>query len=152
MPGPVPQYPIPLTPEQEGQLPHLSTCYTAPFADVQRARLLLFAPQHPPWGNAEIARRVGCWVQTVQHWRQRGRQTNSGRAAPRAGTRRPFTPLQRAQMTALAWSAPRAHGKPWPRWSGEKLAQVASEQPIVAHIAPGTRRPWLRQDQSKPWR
>jgi hypothetical protein len=49
-------------------------------------------------------------------------------------------------MTALACRAPRAHGKPWPRWSGEKLAQVASEQQIVAHIAPGTIRTWLRQD------
>ena len=72
--------------------------------------------------------------------------------APRAGTRRTFTALQRAQMIALACSAPRAHGKPWPRWSGEKLAQVAIEQHIVAHIAPGTIRAWLRQDKIKPWR
>jgi len=144
MPGPLPKYPIQLTPEQEVQLQHLSTCYTAPFADVQRARILLFAYQHPTWGNAEIARRVGCCVNTVKHWRQRWRQTNSVRDAPRAGTRRTFTPLQRAQMTALACSAPRAHGKPWPRWSGEKLAQVAREQQIVAHIAPGTIRTWLR--------
>src|SRR5437588_11839401 len=28
---------------EEVQLQHLSTCYTAPFADVQRARILLFA-------------------------------------------------------------------------------------------------------------
>ena len=152
MPGPLPKYPIQLTPEQEVQLQHLSTCYTAPFADVQRARILLFAHQHPTWCNAEIARRVGCCVNTVKHWRQRWLQTNSVRDAPRAGTRRTFTPLQRAQMTALACSAPRAHGKPWPRWSGEKLAQVASEQQIVAHIAPGTIRTWLRQDKIKPWR
>ena len=62
MPGPLPKYPIQLTPEQEAHLQHLSTCYTAPFAEVQRARILLFAHQHPTWRNAEIARRVGCCV------------------------------------------------------------------------------------------
>jgi transposase len=152
MPGPLPQYPLQLTPEQEAPLPHLSTCYTAPFAEVQRARMLLLAHQHPTWRNAEIARRVGCCVQTVKHWRQRWQQTASVRDAPRAGTRRPFTPLQRAQITALACSSPRAYGKPWPRWSGEKLAHVAVEQPSVAHIAPGTIRTWLRTDKIKPWR
>ena len=40
MPGPLPKYPIKLTPEQEARLQHLSTCYTAPFAAVQQARLL----------------------------------------------------------------------------------------------------------------
>ena len=65
---------------------------------------------------------------------------------------RPFTPLQRAQITALACSAPREYGKPWRRWSGEKLAQVAVEQQIVTRISPGTIRTWLRQDKIKPWR
>jgi len=41
MPGPLPTYPVQLTPEQEGHLQQLSTCYTAPFAEVQRARILL---------------------------------------------------------------------------------------------------------------
>jgi hypothetical protein len=152
MPGPLPKYPIQLTSEQAGHLQQLSTCYTAPFAEVQRARILLLAHQHPTWCNAEIARRVGCCVNSVKRWRQRWQQTSSVRAAPRAGTRRTFTALQRAQLTALACSAPRAHGKPWSRWSGEKLAQVAVEQQIVEHISPGTIRTWLRADKIKPWR
>jgi hypothetical protein len=53
---------------------------------------------------------------------------------------------------ALACSAPRQYGKPWQRWSGEKLAQVATEQQIVKRIAPGTIRTWLRHDKIKPWR
>src|SRR5215468_11603396 len=152
MPGPLPQYPIHLTSEQALHQQQLSTCYTAPFAEVQRARILLLAHQHPTRRNAEIARQIGCCVQTVKNWRQRWQQTDSVWDAPRAGTRRTFTALQRAQMIALACSAPRAHGKPWPRWSGEKLAQVAIEQHMVAHIAPGTIRVWLRQDKIKPWR
>jgi hypothetical protein len=152
MPGPLPKYPIQLTLAQEVHLQQLSTCYTAPFAEVLRARILLLAHQQPPWRNAEIARQVGCCVNTVKHWRQRWLQTDSVRDAPRAGTRRTFTPLQRAQITALACSSPHTYGKPWPRWSGEKLAQVAVEQQIMEHISPGTIRAWLRADKIKPWR
>lgn len=152
MPGPLPKYPIQLTPEQEKHLQQLSSRYTASFADVQRARILLLAHQHPTWRNVEIARQVGCCVQTVTRWRQRWHMTDCQRDAPRTGTPRTFTPRQRAQMSALACSSPRTYGKPWPRWSGAKLAHVAIEQHIVTHIAPGTIRTWLRQDKIKPWR
>ena len=47
IPGPLPKYPITLTPEQEARLPSLRTCDTAPCAEVQRARLLLLAHHHP---------------------------------------------------------------------------------------------------------
>jgi hypothetical protein len=108
----------------------------APFATVQRAQIVLLAHRHPEWQNALIAQQVGCQVNTVKRWRQRGPRTDSLRDAPRAGTRHTFTPLQRAQVVALACSAPRQYGKPWQRWSGEVM-QVAVEQHIVATIAPG---------------
>ena len=152
MPGPLPKYAITLTAAQEMHLQHLSACSTAPFAEVQRARILLLAHQHPTWRNADIARRVGCAVNTVKRWRQRWQTTDALKDAPRPGGTRTFTPLQRAQITALACSAPREYGKPWRRWSGEKLAHVAVEQQIVTRIAPGTIRTWLRQDKIKPWR
>jgi transposase len=152
MPGPLPKYPIKLTPTQVASLQHLSTCYTAPFAEVQRARVLLLAHQHPTWRNAEIARHVRCCVNTVQRWRQRWHVTDRLHDTARPGRQRTFTPLERAQITALACSAPREYGKPWRRWSGEKLAQVAVEQQIVTRISPGTIRTWLRQDKIKPWR
>ena len=152
MPGPRPKYAITLTPEQEARLQRLSPCYRAPFAPVQRAQLLLLASRHPPWQNATIAQQVGCHVNTVKQWRQRWQRTEALDDAPRAGTRRTFTPLQRTQVVALACSAPRQYGKAWPRWSGEKLAQVAVEQHLVATIAPSTIRRWLRADKLKPWR
>src|SRR4029453_15023380 len=71
MPGPLPKYPIQLTPEQERQLQQLSGCYTAPFAEVQRAGILPPAHQQPTGRNVEVAGQVGCCVQTVQRWRQR---------------------------------------------------------------------------------
>jgi transposase len=152
MPGPRPKYAITLTREQEARLQHLSTCYMAPFATVQRAQIVLLAHRHPEWQNASIAQQVGCHVNTVKRWRQRGPSTDGLRDAPRAGTRHTFTPLQRTQVVALACSAPQQYGKPWQRWSGEKLAQVAVEQHLVATIAPGTIRRWLRADKMKPWR
>jgi transposase len=152
MPGPLPKYAINLTAEQEMRLKQLSLCYSASFAEVQRARILLLAHQHPDWRNAEIARHVGCAVNTVKLWRQRWQTTASLRDAPRPGCRRTFTALQRAQIIALACSSPREHGKPWGRWSGEKLAQVAVEHHIVPSISAGTIRRWLRADNLKPWR
>ena len=139
-------------PEQEVRLHHLSTCDTALFAAVPRARLLLRAHHQPDWRHADIADQVGCPPETVRQWRRRWQTTEVVRDASRAGARRTFTPLQRAQITALACSSPRAHSKAWPRWSGEKLAAVAVEQQIVTSISPGTIRTWLRQDKIKPWR
>src|SRR2546425_11493829 len=89
---------------------------------------------------------------TAREGGTRWRKTDGWGVTPGARPRLTCTPLQRAQIIALACSAPRAHGKPWPRWSGEKLAQVAIEQHIVAHLSPGTIRTWLRQDKIKPWR
>lgn len=152
MPGPRPKYAITLAPEQEARLQELSTCYMAPFAMVQRAQILVLAHRHPQWQNATIAQQVGCHVNTVRQWRRRWQMTDALHDAPRAGTPRTFTSLQRIQVVALACSPPRQYGKPWQRWSGEKLAQVAVERQIVESLAPSTIRTWLRQDKIKPWR
>jgi hypothetical protein len=148
----LPKYAIKLTAEQVARLTQLRTSYTAPYAEVQRARIVLLAHQHPDWRNTEIAKEVGCCVDTVRQWRRRWHSTTCLPDAPRPGRRRTFTPLARAQIIALACSSPREHGKPWARWSGEKLAAVAVEQQVVTRISPGTIRTWLRQDKIKPWR
>jgi hypothetical protein len=152
MPGPLPQYPITRTPEQAARLQSRSPWDPAPYAEVPRARLRLLAHHHPAWRHSDIARQVGCTPETVRQWRRRWQTTAVVRDAPRAGARRTCTPLQRAQITALAWSAPQEHGKAWRRWAGEKRAQVAGEQQMVQRSAPGTIRPWRRQEKSKPWR
>jgi hypothetical protein len=107
MPGPRPQYEMTGTPEQEARLQRLGPCYLAPFATVQRAQMVLLAHQHPEWQKAEIVRRVRCRVSTVKRWRQRWQTTEGWRAAPRVGTPPAFTPLQRTQIVALAWSSAR---------------------------------------------
>jgi transposase len=133
-------------------LTHLSLSYTAPYAEVQRARILLLAHHSPTWSNAQIARTVGCARDMVKEWRRRWTQHGTLQATARAGAPRHFSAVVRAQIVALACSPPRQYGKPWQRWSGEKLAQVAVEQHIVAAISPSTIRRWLRADKLKPWR
>jgi len=150
--GPRPKYAITLTPEQEARLQRLSACYMVPFATVQRAQILLLAHRYPQWQNAAIAQQLGCHINTVKRWRQRWQTTQTLSDAPRAGTPRTFTSLQRVQVVALACSPPRQYDKPWQRWSGEKLAQGAVERQIVESIAPSTIRTWLRRDKIKPWR
>jgi hypothetical protein len=46
MPGPFPKYPIHLTPEQERHLQQFSSCYTAPFAEVQFEVRIYWLPTH----------------------------------------------------------------------------------------------------------
>jgi hypothetical protein len=152
LPGPLPKSPLTLPPEQEARRPSLSPCSTAPYAAVPRARLRLRAPHHPMWCHAAMARQVGGTAETVRQWPRRWQPTQGVRDAPRAGARRPCTPLPRAQITALACRAPRADGQAWRRGSGEKRAPVAVEPQIVPRLSPGMIRPWRRQDQSNPWR
>ena len=89
MPRSTPKYQIELTSEQVTTLTKLSCNYTAPFAAVQRARLLLLA--HAGVANAEIARRVGCSVQTVRNWRRRWQHNQSVQDATRSGAPRSFS-------------------------------------------------------------
>lgn len=151
MPGPRPQYAIPLRPEQEARLHQLRACSLAPFATAPRVQLLLLAPRPPRWQDVTIAQRGGGRVNTGKRGRQR-RQTPDGLCeAPRAGPRRTCTP-RRARGVALAGSAPRQSDRPWQRGSGEELAGVAGGPQIVATLSPGTIRRWLRADRIKPWR
>ncbi len=151
MPGPRRQYAIELTEPQVAALTHLSVSYTAPFAHVQRARLLLLAHHHPDWTNHRIAQTVGCCVDTVRVWRQRWQQEPTFTDRPRVGAPQTFPSLVRAQIVALACTKPAHYGKVWQRWNGERLARVAVEQGLVATISPSTIRRWLREDAIKPW-
>lgn len=150
MPRSLPKYQIDLTTEQVQQLTSISLAYMAPFALVQRARIILLA--HQGLANAEIARQLGCCLQTVRTWRRRWHNQPTLVDAPRCGCPQRFTPVERAAITALACSSPRSYQHPWQRWSGDKLAQVAVEQNLLDSISPTTVRRLLRQEKIKPWR
>lgn len=62
-----------------------------------------------------------------------------------------FPSSQRARVTALACTLPKASGKPLSRWSSRELANVATEKKIVKRISASTIKRWLKADQIKPW-
>ena len=151
MPGPLPKYTIEMTEDQEKELEHISESYTLPHWKVQRAQILLLAHRHPNWSNVRIAREVNTSCSTVKHWRRRWSSDKTITDLPRSGAPRKFPGSVRVQITALACSKPMEHGKPWQRWSGEKLAVVAVEKGIVDSISASTVRRWLDEDKLKPW-
>ncbi len=71
MQGPEPKYEIELTTEEERELRKLANAYTAPYAKVVRARILLSACDHPEWSNKQIADEAGCTRRNVRKWRKR---------------------------------------------------------------------------------
>ncbi len=152
MPRLRPQYAISLTQEQVSEMTSVSLSYTAPFIDVQRAKVLLLAHHESAQSNTQIAKQVGCCVSTVREWRKRFVLTGCVKSQPRRGCRRKFSSLHRAQIIALACSNPSAHGKVFKRWSAEKLRDIAIETGIVASISASSIRRWLGEDKIKPWR
>lgn len=151
MPGPLPKYRIILTEDQEKELVHISQSYTLPHWKVQRAQILLTVHRNPTWSNSRIAREVNVSCSTVKHWRRRWANDNTMDDLPRSGAPRNFPASGRTQIIALACTKPMEHGKPWQRWSGEKLALVAVEEGIVESISASTIRRWLDADKLKPW-
>ncbi|MEU9214173.1 IS630 family transposase [Streptomyces sp. NPDC048415] len=73
------------------------------------------------------------------------------RAAHCPGRPAVFTPLQAAQIKALAGQLPAETGVPLSRWSCPELAREAMARGIAASVSASTVRRWLSQDTIKPW-
>ncbi|MGW2378266.1 IS630 family transposase [Kitasatospora sp. NPDC001683] len=115
-----------------------------------RAHIVLLAARG--WANARIARQVGVHLDTVRSWRGRFAEQRLAGLADRRRSGRPsaFTPLQRAQVTALACQLPSESGVPLARWSAPELAREATERGIATFVSASTIRRWLRADALKP--
>jgi transposase len=118
---------------------------------VLRARIVLAAAEGH--SNAGIARDVGVCADTVRKWRRRYADARlAGLAdAPRSGRPSRFSPVQRAQVVALACELPATRGMPLSRWSSFELACEAIEAGIVVDISASTVARWLAADALKPW-
>lgn len=118
---------------------------------VLRARIVLAAADGH--SNAGIARDLAVCEDTVRKWRCRYAVRRLGGLvdAPRSGRPRRFTPVQRAQVTAIACELPAVRGMPLSRWSSYELACEAIEAGVVVDISPSTVRRWLAADAIKPW-
>jgi transposase len=118
---------------------------------VLRARIVLAAADGA--SNAGIARDLAVCADTVRKWRSRyALRRLAGLAdAQRSGRPRRFSPIQRAQVTAIACELPVTRGMPLSRWSSFEVAMEAIEAGVVVDISPSTVRRWLAADALKPW-
>jgi len=105
------------------------------------------------YSNAKIARRRGVVADTARLWRGRyAREGLAGLADRRRSGRPPkFTPVQVAEIKALACQLPAETGAPLSRWTCPDLAACAVSQGIAAGISASTIRRILATDAIKPW-
>jgi transposase len=122
-----------------------------PHRDKIRAQIVLGAAGRQT--NTRIAAQLAITVDTVRTWRGRFAQEGLAglRDRPRSGRPSRFTPVQVAQVTALACQVPAQAGAPLSRWSCPELAREAVTQNVTESISAATVRRWLARDAIKPW-
>lgn len=144
--------PIRVTPAQRRVLTRRARGHKTPHRDRVRAQIVLDAAAGH--ANAAIAARRGVCVDTVRTWR--GRFATDGLAGlgdrPRSGRPPGFTPVQVAEVKALACQLlPADAGVALSRWSSSELARHAVQAGVVEAISASTVRRWLASDAIKPW-
>lgn len=142
---------ISVTAGDRRRLTRLASCRTAPYQQVIRARIVLEAARGS--ANNAISRRLGVSADTVRCWRSRyAGQGLAGLAdRPRSGRPPRLTPLQIAEVKALACQLPAETGVPLSRWSCPDLAGQAVARGITSAIPASTVRRILAADTLKPW-
>jgi transposase len=119
---------------------------------VQRARIAVALQDNPQASNTELCDMTGAHRSTVQRWRKRW--TRHGFAlddAPRSGRPPAFSPLQLAQIKAVACEVPFRLNLPFSRLSLSELQGYVKEQQIVEHLSIGALWNLLNQDAIRPW-
>jgi len=148
----VPKAPrVRLSAAQRTQLTMRARAHKAPHRDRLRAQIVLAAARGD--SNERIARRCQVSVDTVRKWRNRfvAKGMDALVDRPRCGRPPVFSPVQVAEVKALACQLPAETKVPLSRWSGTELATEAVTRHIVTSISPATVRRWLAQDAIKPW-
>lgn len=140
-----------LTAVEESVLSARARSSTAAHRDVIRARIVLVAAQGV--ANTTIAAELGLHIDTVRKWRQRfaARGLPGLEDLPRSGRPRVFTPVQVAEVKALACTLPAEAGAPLSRFSSAEVAAEAITRGVADTISAATVRRWLAGDAIKPW-
>src|SRR5919204_1700635 len=137
--------PVRLTASQRHRLKKVARGHKSAHRDRLRAQIVLDAAAGH--ANAAIARRCRVTQDTVRKWRGRFAAEGPDGLIDRKRSGRPprFTPVQRAQVTAMACEPPATSGVPLSRWSSAELADEAVTGGVVESICPATVRRWLRR-------
>jgi transposase len=143
--------PVRLTAAQRHRLKRTARGHKRPHRDKLRAQIVLDAARGH--NNARIARARHVTEDTVRKWRGRFADEGSTGLADRARSGRPprFTPVQVAEVKALACQLPAESGAPLSRWTCPELAYEAALRGIVESVSGSTVRRWLADDALKPW-
>ncbi len=133
------------------RLKRLERSQTAPWRQVLRAKIVLLAARG--MANQKIAARLGVTADTARKWRGRFAADGMAGLADRQRPGRPprFTPLQVAEVKALACQLPAEQGVPLSVWSCPELAREAVTRGIATAVSASTVGRWLAGDAIKPW-
>jgi transposase len=142
---------ITLCAAERHRLKALAYSHTAGYQQVIRARIVRDAARG--YSNATIARRQGVTVDTVRRWRNRYAEAGPAGLADRHRSGRPprFSPVQIAEVKALACQLPAETGTPLSKWSCPELAQEVIGRGVAETISASTIRRILAADTIKPW-
>lgn len=142
---------ITLTASQPHLLKRRARGQRTPWRDRVRAQIVRRAACGH--SNARIARDLQITPDTVRTWR--GRFAARGLAGlldlPRSGRPARITPLQKAEVKALACQLPAETGVPISRWSCPELTREILTRGLAGPISVSTVRRILAEDPIKPW-
>lgn len=153
MPGLKPIYRPTFTPDQIVAAKRLSKKQAAPFAVVQRAKLILLLAQQPDIENPVAARRLGRHENWVRVWRKRWVVSGfSLEDQPRTGRPRIYTIQDHTQIKALACEFPAQREQPLSRYSTSDLVRLIQDEKNIGRMSGSTIWRILAHDAIKPWR
>jgi transposase len=141
-----------IAPAQAAELTQLLRAGTTPQRLALRISIVLLGADGQ--STAAIADRLSICVDTAAKWRRRWRAAPSLPAledAKRSGRPPQFTPVQVAQVKALACRPAAECGLPLSRWSAPELARQVIADRTCTRISASTIRRWLSQEALKPW-
>jgi transposase len=141
---------IELDGDERAELERRAHEVTAPWREVQRARIVLYAAQG--MRDIDIAARLDCHPEIVSRWRKRfcEQRIEGLKDKPRAGAPAVFPPQQVAEVVAVACEVPTAHDRPLGRFSRTELHRLVIEQDVTDASASTIWR-WLHDRSLKPW-
>src|SRR3954462_3047029 len=128
------RYVIELSADERDELERRAREVTAPWRDVQRARMILYAAEGLP--DIEIAARLDCHPDSVSHRRRRfcAERLDGLQDRPRSSRPRRFPPEQVAEVAevvAVACELPARHERPLGRFSRTELHRLVIEQGVT---------------------